>query len=316
MAHSTSSQDSTDADSPSPGQTDQLTLQNPVTRFPDITPPKQDQPEPGLDQDLVPQTDRGQHSYRGTGRLTGRRALITGADSGIGAAIAIAFAREGADVALSYLPDEEADAQEIRSFVEDAGRRAFLFPGDLTDGNFCESLIADAVDALGGLDALVNNAGRQIAIADIADLTNEQWQHTFDTNIRAIFRLSKAAIPHLPPGATIVNSTSVQAYKPSPHLVDYAATKAAIDNFTKSLAQQVATKGIRVNAVAPGPIWTPLQVSDGQPKDALPQFGKNTSIGRAGQPTELAPAYVFLTSPESSYVIGEVLHVNGGTPIT
>lgn len=306
MAHTTPSQDSTatggpDATTSDSDGTDQLTLQNPVTRFPDITPPKQDQPEPGLDQELVPQTDRGQHSYRGTGRLEGRRALITGADSGIGAAIAIAFAREGADVALSYLPDEEEDAQEIRSFVEEAGRRAFLFPGDLTDAGFCESLIADAVDALGGLDALVNNAGRQIAVEDIADLSDEQWQHTFDTNIRAIFRLSKATIPHLPPGATIVNSTSVQAYKPSPHLVDYAATtKAAIDNFTKSLAQQVAPMGIRVNAVAPGPIWTPLQVSDGQPKDALPQFGKNTSIGRAGQPTELAPAYVFLTSPESS----------------
>ncbi|HLS33778.1 MAG TPA: SDR family oxidoreductase [Brevibacterium sp.] len=296
--------------------TDQLTFQNPVTRFPDIAPPQQDQPEPGLDQTLIPQTDRGQLSYRGTGRLEGRRALITGADSGIGAAIAIAFAREGADVALSYLPDEEADAQEIRSFVEDAGRRALLFPGDLSDGRFCESLIEQAAEALGGLDALVNNAGRQIAVTDVATLPDEQWQHTFDTNIRAIFRLSKAAIPHLPPGSTIVNSTSVQAYKPSPHLLDYAATKAAIDNFTKSLAQQLAPTGIRVNAVAPGPIWTPLQVSDGQPKEALPHFGTNTPIGRAGQPTELAPAYVFLTSPESSYVIGEVLHVNGGTPIT
>lgn len=300
----------------SASSTDQLTFQNPVTRFPDITPPQQDQPEPGLDQDLIPQTDRGEHSYRGTGRLEGRRALITGADSGIGAAIAIAFAREGADVALSYLPAEEEDAQEIRGFIEDAGRRAFLFPGDLSDGDFCDTLVADAAQALGGLDALVNNAGRQIAVTTLSELTDEQWQNTFDTNIRAIFRLSKAAFPHLQPGSTIVNSTSVQAYKPSPHLVDYAATKAAIDNFTKSLAQQLAETGIRVNAVAPGPIWTPLQVSHGQPKEALPHFGKNTPIGRAGQPTELAPAYVFLTSPESSYVIGEVLHVNGGTPIT
>ncbi len=300
----------------SASSTDQLTFQNPATRFPDITPPQQDQPEPGLDQDLIPQTDRGEHSYRGTGRLEGRRALITGADSGIGAAIAIAFAREGADVALSYLPAEEEDAQEIRGFIEDAGRRAFLFPGDLSDGDFCDTLVADAAQALGGLDALVNNAGRQIAVTTLSELTDEQWQNTFDTNIRAIFRLSKAAIPHLQPGSTIVNSTSVQAYKPSPHLVDYAATKAAIDNFTKSLAQQLAETGIRVNAVAPGPIWTPLQVSHGQPKEALPHFGKNTPIGRAGQPTELAPAYVFLTSPESSYVIGEVLHVNGGTPIT
>ncbi|WP_029088725.1 SDR family oxidoreductase [Brevibacterium album] len=298
---------------PSTGS-DQLTFQNPVTRFPDITPPVQDQPEPGLDRDLVPQTDRGHDSYRGTGRLEGRKALITGADSGIGAAIAIAFAREGADVALAYLPEEEADAQDIRRVVEDAGRRAFLFPGDLSDAAYCEELVRGAVEALGGLDALVNNAGRQIAVEDIADLSDEQWQETFDTNIRAIFRVSQAAIPHLPPGSTIVSSTSIQAYQPSEHLLDYAATKAAINNFTKGLAQQLAPAGIRVNAVAPGPIWTPLQVSDGQPKEALPHFGKSTPLGRAGQPTELAPAYVFLTSAESSYVIGETLHVNGGTP--
>lgn len=294
--------------------TDQLTFQNPIDRFPSITPPKQDQPEPGLDADLAPQTDRGEHSYRGTGRLVGRRALITGADSGIGAAVAIAFAREGADVALSYLPAEEEDARYISRVVEETGRKAVLLPGDLADPQYCASLPDRAAEALGGLDALVNNAGRQIAIEHIEDLDDDQWSSTFDVNIRAIYRISKAALRHLEPGSTIVNSTSIQAYNPSPHLVDYASTKAAINNFTKGLGQQLAPRGIRVNAVAPGPIWTPLQVSDGQPKDALPDFGKSTPLGRAGQPTELAPAYVFLTSAESSYVIGETLNVNGGTP--
>lgn len=294
--------------------TDQLTFLNPVERFPDVTPPKQDQPEPGLDAELVPQTDRGEHSYRGTGRLEGRRALITGADSGIGAAVAIAFAREGADVALSYLPEEEEDAQYISRVIEDSGRTALRLPGDLADPAYCTSVVDDAASGLGGLDAVVNNAGRQIAIEQIEDLDDDQWDHTYDVNIRAIYRISKAALRHLEPGSTIVNSTSIQAYDPSPHLIDYASTKAAINNFTKGLGQQLAPRGIRVNAVAPGPIWTPLQVSDGQPKDALPEFGKSTPLGRAGQPTELAPAYVFLTSTESSYVIGETLNVNGGSP--
>lgn len=293
---------------------DQLVFQNPVSRFPQISPPEQHQPEPGLDQKLAPQTDRGQHSYRGTGRLAGRKALITGADSGIGAAVAIAFAREGADVALSYLPAEEADAQFVMSIIEDCGRLAILLPGDLSDREFCEQLPSIAAAQLGKLDALVNNAGRQISVEDIADVSDEQWVSTFETNVHAMFRITKAALPHMPPGSTIVNTTSIQAYKPSAHLLDYASTKAAINNFTKGLAQQMAPKGIRVNAVAPGPIWTPLQVSDGQPQEALPHFGKNTPLGRAGQPTEVAPAYVFLTSPESSYVIGETLNVNGGTP--
>ncbi|GAB4097231.1 SDR family oxidoreductase [Brachybacterium horti] len=293
---------------------DQLTFQNPVERFPEITPPEQDQPEPGLDAALVPQTDRGEHSYRGTGRLEGRRALITGADSGIGAAVAIAFAREGADVALSYLPAEEEDAQYISRVIEESGRTALRLPGDLADPEYCRAVVDEAAAGLGGLDALVNNAGRQISVEHVEDLDDEQWTSTFDVNIRAIYRVSKAALRHLEPGSTIVNTTSIQAYNPSPHLLDYASTKAAINNFTKGLGQQLAPRGIRVNAVAPGPIWTPLQVSDGQPKDALPDFGKSTPLGRAGQPTELAPAYVFLTSPESSYVIGETLHVNGGTP--
>ena len=293
---------------------DQLTFCDPVSRFPDITPPKQHQPEPGLDAELEPQTDRGEDSYRGTGRLEGRKALITGSDSGIGAAVAIAFAREGADVALSYLPAEEEDAQHIKKVIEETGRKAVLLSGDLSDKEFCTQVVEDAVRELGGLDALVNNAGKQIALEDIEELDDEQWTTTYEVNIHAIFRITKAALKHLPAGSTIVNSTSIQAYEPSPTLVDYASTKAAINNFTKGLAQQVAPKGIRVNAVAPGPIWTPLQVSDGQPKEDLPEFGKQTPLGRAGQPAELAPAYVFLASAESSYVIGETLNVNGGTP--
>ena len=293
---------------------DQLTFQNPVTRFPDITPPQQDQPEPGLDARLIPGTDRGEDSYTGTGRLTDRKALITGSDSGIGAAVAIAFAREGADVALSYLPAEEEDAQRVCSLIRDAGRRAVALPGDLADRDYCREVVRQAAAELGGLDAVVNNAGRQVAVEDISDLTDEQWESTFRTNIHALFRISQAALEYLEPGSTIVNSTSVQAYSLSAHLIDYASTKAAINNFTKGLATQLAPRGIRVNAVAPGPIWTPLQVSDGQPKEALPHFGKNTPVGRAGQPTELAPAYVFLTSSESSYVIGETLNVNGGQP--
>ena len=293
---------------------DQLTFDNPVTRFEEISPPKQDQPEPGLDADLEPKTDRGEESYRGTGLLEGRKALITGADSGIGAAVAIAFAREGADVALSYLPEEEEDAQHVKGVIEDAGRKAYLFPGDLATREACATLVEEAVEALGGLDALVNNAGRQVAVEDFEDLPDEQWVNTFDVNIHAIYRITQEALKHMPAGSTIVNSTSIQAYSPSVPLLDYASTKAAINNFSKGLAQELAPKGIRVNAVAPGPIWTPLQVSDGQPKEKLPEFGRDTPLGRAGQPVELAPAYVFLTSPESSYVIGETLNVNGGRP--
>lgn len=293
---------------------DQYTFQNPVTRFPEISPPKQDQPEPGLDRDLTPQSDRGEESYRGTGRLERRKALITGADSGIGAAVAIAFAREGADIALSYLPEEEADADEIVGLIEGCGRKAVKLPGDIKDGEFCRDLVTRAVEGLGGLDILVNNAGKQIAVERLEDLDDEQLDHTFKTNIYSFFRITREALKHLPAGSSIINTTSIQAYNPSPTLLDYASTKAAINNFTKGLAQQLAPRGIRVNAVAPGPFWTPLQVSDGQPKEALPEFGKSTPLGRAGQPTELAPAYVFLASPESSYVLGETLNVNGGNP--
>lgn len=294
--------------------TDQLTFQNPVTRFERIAPPRQHQPEPGLDAKLDPRADLGETSYRGTGRLSGRKALVTGGDSGIGAAVAIAFAREGADVALSYLPSEEEDARRVAGIIEAEGRRAVLLPGDLRDPEYCRDLVEQTVAALGGLDALVNNAGQQIYAHRLEDLPDEQWTSVYETNVQAIYRVVRAALPHLPAGATIVNSTSVQAYTPSAHLIDYASTKAAINAMTKGLAQQLAPRGIRVNAVAPGPVWTPLQVSDGQPEDALPEFGHDTPLGRAGQPTEMAPAYVFLSSPESSYVLGETLNANGGKP--
>ncbi len=295
-------------------KTDQLTFQNPVNRYPVIEPPVQDQPEPGLDAELKPQTDRGEFSYRGTGRLNGRKALITGGDSGIGAAVAIAFAKEGADIALNDLPAEEEDAQFVKGVVEEAGRTIVLIPGDLANKEFCTSLVTDASEGLGGLDILVNNAGRQIAQESLEDLSDEQLTETFDVNIIAMFRVTKEALKHLPAGSSMINTTSILAYNPSANLLDYASTKAAINNFTKGLGQQLAPKGIRVNAVAPGPFWTPLQVSDGQEKKDLPEFGKSTPLGRAGQPTELAPAYVFLASSESSYVIGETLNVNGGTP--
>ena len=293
---------------------DQYTFQDPVKRYPSIEPPEQDQPEPGLDKELVPHTDRGEDTYRGTGRLEGRKALITGSDSGIGAAVAIAFAREGADVAMSYLPEEEEDAKVVAELIEKEGRKVVQLPGDLTDSATCRDVVQRAADGLGGLDILVNNAGRQIAVKKLEDLSDEQFDRTFKTNIYAFFWITKAALAHLQPGSSIINTTSIQAYMPSPTLIDYAATKGAINNFTKGLAQQLAPRGIRVNAVAPGPFWTPLQVSDGQPKEELPEFGKSTPIGRAGQPTELAPAYVFLASSESSYVMGETLNVNGGMP--
>ncbi|WP_159620328.1 SDR family oxidoreductase [Arthrobacter zhaoguopingii] len=299
---------------PHSASSDQYTFQNPVTRFESIAPPKQDQPEPGLDRDLAPHADRGETSYRGTGRLEGRKALITGADSGIGAAVAIAFAREGADVAIGYLPEEEPDADTVIRLIEESGRKGVKLPGDVKDPDFCRSMVQQAAEQLGGLDILVNNAAKQVAVESLEDLTDEQLEHTYKTNIQSFFWITREALKFLPPGSSIVNSTSIQAYEPSPTLIDYASTKAAINNFTKGMAQQLAPKGIRVNAVAPGPIWTPLQVSDGQPKEALPEFGKSTPLGRAGQPVELAPAYVFLASAESSFVLGETLNVNGGMP--
>ena len=295
-------------------RTDQLTFQDPVSRYPSISPPEQEQPEPGLQADMTPQPDIGELSYRGTGRLQGRRALVTGGDSGIGAAVAVAFAREGADVAITYLPDEEPDAAEVARIITESGRTAVQIPGDLTDRSFCADVVERAAAQLGGLDILVNNAAKQVATESLEEITDEQLEETFQTNILAMFRVTRAALRHLPAGSAIINTTSVQAYEPSPTLLDYATTKAAINAFTKGLAQQLAEKGIRVNAVAPGPIWTPLQPAQGTPTEQLPEFGQSVPLGRAGQPTELAPAYVFLASPESSYVLGETLNVNGGSP--
>jgi NAD(P)-dependent dehydrogenase (short-subunit alcohol dehydrogenase family) len=293
---------------------DQYALQDPSKMYSNFEAPVQYQDGAGLDANLEEKADRGEKTYRGSGRLEGRKALITGGDSGIGAAVAIAFAREGADVALSYLPEEEEDAREVVALIEEAGRTAVAIPGDITTAEFCQKLVATAVEGLGGLDILVNNAGKQQNQSDLLDITDEQFDETYKTNVYAMFWITKAALPHLKPGSSIINTTSIQAYAPSETLVDYASTKAAINNFTKGLGQQLAPKGIRVNAVAPGPIWTPLQTAGGQPPEALPEVGSGTPLGRWGQPAELAPAYVFLASGESSYVIGETLNVNGGSP--
>lgn len=293
---------------------DQYTLSHPTKLYADIKTHEQSQSGPGLDANLDDRADLGEKTYRGSGRLTGRKALITGGDSGIGGATAIAFAREGADVAISYLPEEEEDAQRITRLIEDAGRTAVALPGDLTDPEYCRSLVDDAVERLGGLDILVINGGKQQTGATIGELTDEQFDETFKTNVYAMFWITKAAVRHLQPGSTIINTSSIQAYQPSESLLDYATTKAAINTFAKALAQQLAPKGIRVNVVAPGPIWTPLQTAGGQPPEALPEFGEQTPLGRAGQPAELAPAFVYLASGESSYVTGATIHVNGGMP--
>jgi NAD(P)-dependent dehydrogenase (short-subunit alcohol dehydrogenase family) len=293
---------------------DQYGPSDPTTKYPTIAPPEQEQPWPGTQSEMTPVPDIGEDSYRGSGRLAGRKALITGADSGIGAAVAIAFAREGADVAISYLPAEESDARRIVRLVEAEGRTAVAIPGDLTDAAYCRSLVERAVSGLGGLDILVNNAGKQVAVERIEDISDEQFDETFKTNVYAMFWITKAAMPHLKPGSTIINTASLEAYKQIPFLLDYASTKAAVNNFSKALAQQLAPRGIRVNIVAPGPTWSALQVSGGYPTDQLPTYGQDTPLGRAGQPAELAPAFVFLASGESSFVVGETLNVNGGFP--
>ena len=294
---------------------DQYTFTNPATQYPNTTPPVQHQEEPGLQSRLDPRPDLGEDSYRGTGRLTGRRALITGADSGIGAAVAIAFAREGADVALAYLPEEEEDAQHVIELIRAAGRTAVPLPGDLRDQNYCTDLVEKAVEGLGGLDAVVNVAGKQVWQEDVLQLSDEQFLETFQVNVLAMFRIVKAAVPHLAPGSTIITTASAEAHTPAPDRLDYAMTKGAINNLSKGLAQQLAPKGIRVNVVAPGPTWTVLQVTDGVDPESLPDFGSSESpMGRPAQPAELAPAYVFLASAESSFVAGETLNVNGGMP--
>lgn len=294
------------------GENDQYRMQDPTKQYPQLDIPEQRQDEPGLDSKLQPKADHGQDTYRGCDRLKGRKSLITGGDSGIGRAVAIAFAREGADVAINYLPAEEEDAKETIRAIEQAGRKAISIPGDISDESFCQQLVQQAVDGLGGLDILVNNASRQIAQESIADIATEQFDKTMKTNVYGMFWITKAALPHMPAGASIINTTSIQAYQPSSSLLDYAMTKAAIKAFTQGLGQQLADKGIRVNAVAPGPVWTPLQPSYGQPMEKLTKFGQQAPLGRAGQPAELAPVYVFLASQESSFVTDETYGVTGG----
>lgn len=295
--------------------TDQYSMRDPTTQYP--RPPFEEQPQkaPGLAKDMKPRPDHGEDSYVGFGRLKGRKALITGGDSGIGRAVAIAFAREGADLTLNYLPEEEEDAKEVVEITRESGVQVHTLPGDIKDEAFCKKLVDTAVKNMGGLDIVVNVAGKQAYQEKIMDITTEQFDETFKTNVYALFWICKAAVPHLPRGATIINTASIQAYDQSPILGDYAPTKSAIVGFTKVLAKQLADRGIRVNAVAPGPIWTPLQPSGGQPQEKVKEFGKNVPLGRPGQPAELASIYVFLASQESSYVTAEVYGVTGGHPL-
>jgi NAD(P)-dependent dehydrogenase (short-subunit alcohol dehydrogenase family) len=293
----------------------QFTFQDPRSQFPKPPFPKQPQNEPGLASKMDPQPDHGETSYEGKGRLEGRKALITGGDSGIGRAVAIAFMREGADVAINYLESEQPDVDELKAVFEKDGKELICLPGDLTDQAFSKKLVEDAAQKLGGLDALVLNAGKQVFVKNFDDLTEDQFDKTFKTNIYAPFWILKVASQHLKPGASVIITSSIQAYSPSEGLVDYASTKAAEKAFVQALGGQwVKSKGVRVNAVAPGPIWTVLQPSGGQPQEAVQEFGMQVPLERPGQPVELAPAYVFLTSQEASYVSGETFGVTGGAP--
>jgi NAD(P)-dependent dehydrogenase (short-subunit alcohol dehydrogenase family) len=274
---------------------------------------RQQQKPPGKTDAMKPRPDHGEESYRGSGKLNGRKAVITGGDSGIGRAVALAFAREGADVLIAYL-NEDDDANETRRLVEEAGRKAVLVPGDLSDAGHCRDVIARAVRDLGGLDILVNNAAHQATFKSIEDISDHEWQHTFAVNIHAMFYLTKAAVPHMKEGGAIINTASINADTPNPTLLAYATTKGAIQNFTAGLAQLLADKGIRANAVAPGPIWTPL-IPSTMPEDAVEKFGGNTPMKRPGQPAELATAYVMLADPLSSYVSGATIAVTGGKPL-
>jgi len=287
-------------------------LEDPNTKYPKPPFKGQEQPWPGLASKMDPRPDHGETSYKGSGRLAGRKALITGGDSGMGRAAAIAYAREGADVAINYLPAEEPDAQEVIKLIKAEGRKAIAIPGDLRNESFCKKLVEDAVRGLGGLDILVSNAGRQQSIASILDISTEQFDWTMKTNIYAPFWIIKAALPHLPPGSSIIGTTSVQAYDPSPDLFDYALTKAATTNFVKSLAKQLGPKGIRVNGVAPGPVWTPLQVSGGATQEKLKNFGGTTPLARPGQPAELGSIYVQLAANDASFSTGQVYGAAGG----
>lgn len=287
-------------------------LEDPTTKYPRPPFKAQQQPWPGLAGKMDPVPDHGEKSYKGSGRLQGRKALITGGDSGMGRAAAIAYAREGADVAINYLPAEEPDAQEVVALIKAAGRKAVAIPGDITDEAFCKKLVEEAVRGLGGLDILVNNAAMQQTKPSIADISTEQFDRTMKTNIYAPFWITKAALPHLKPGSAIIATTSEQATDPSAELFDYAQTKAANSSYVRSLAKQLAPKGIRVNGVAPGPIWTPLQVSGGATMEKLQKFGADKPLGRPGQPVELASIYVQLAASDASYATGQVYGAMGG----
>lgn len=287
-------------------------LEDPTTKYPKPPFKSQSQPWPGLASKMEPRPDHGEQSYKGSGRLQGRKALITGGDSGMGRAAAIAYAREGADVVINYYPTEEEDAKEVVALIKAAGRKAVALPGDLREEAFCTKLVADAVAALGGLDILVSNAARQQTKPSILDISTEAFDATMKTNIYAPFWIIKAALPHLKPGSVIIGTTSEQATDPSAELYDYAQTKAATTNFVRSLAKQLAPKGIRVNGVAPGPIWTPLQVSGGATQEKLQKFGGDTPMGRPGQPVELASIYVQLAASDASYATGQIYGATGG----
>jgi NAD(P)-dependent dehydrogenase (short-subunit alcohol dehydrogenase family) len=295
---------------------DQHTQQDPTQQYPQPEFPEQDQRDqhPGLEQEMQPEPDYGYETYRGMGRLEGKAAIITGGDSGIGRAVALAFAREGADVMISYLEEEEPDAGETAQVVEEAGKKAIKVPGDISQESQCQALVQRAVEEFGKIDVLVNNAAHQMTVSGITDISSELLDRTFKTNIYAMFWLCKATIPHMPEGGSIINVASIQAYQPSPTLLPYSATKGAIVTFTKGLAQEVVQYGLRANTVAPGPVWTPI-IPASMPGDTVSQFGGTSPMGRPAQPAELAPAFVFLASQEASFVNGETLGVTGGQPL-
>lgn len=294
-------------------QDDMYTPRNPVNEYYHEAYPKQEQPYPGIQADMRPRPDCGETSYRGSGRLAGRKALVTGGDSGIGRAAAIAFAREGADVALAYLPEEKKDAAEVLDLIRKEGRKAVDLPGDLSDEDYCAELAVKAHRELGGLDILALVAGHQVATHNLEEVSTEQLIKVFAINVYSLFWTLAPALPVLGEGASIITTSSIEASDPSPHLPDYAATKGAIKTLTKCLSKQLAPKGIRVNTVAPGPVWTPLQISGGQFPENIPDFGRSTPLKRAGQPVELAGLYVFLASQESSYSTGGVFAATGGS---
>jgi NAD(P)-dependent dehydrogenase (short-subunit alcohol dehydrogenase family) len=295
---------------------DQYTQQDPTTKYPQPQFPEQDQRDqhPGLESDMQPRPDYGYETYKGFGRLQGKKAIITGGDSGIGRAVALAFAREGADVLISYLESEESDAQETARVVEEAGKKCVRVPGDISEEAQCQAVVQKAVEEFGRIDVLVNNAAHQRTVNGIADISTELLDRTFKTNIYAMFWLVKAAIPHMPEGGSIINVGSVQAYKPSPKLLPYSATKGAIVTFTEGLAQEVVQYGLRANCVAPGPVWTPI-IPASMEGETVSQFGLQSPMGRPGQPVELSPAFVFFASDEASFVNGSVMDITGGQPV-